>query len=190
MLTISTPIHQPATEVNVAPLASINKVFNDSMVLASKHKEEMGLLSVAQLEAGSLAVSSIESHMETFKVGRFDAILAVSELNAISANALFAFMAVGKLFKGETAIGVHPQQLIALLAKVHADNRKSVWASIARSGSPADAVATLTKAIMPKRESVPRTEAQTCVALLNSIKKSGALMTPAQKAEAIAILSA
>jgi hypothetical protein len=98
-------------------------------------------------------------------------------------------MAVGKLFKGETAIGVHPQQLVTLLARVDEIDRKSVWASIAR-GTAAEAVGKLTSAITPKGESTPRTDAQLGTSSFNGAKKHVGKWTPAQKAEFLALLSA
>lgn len=181
---------QPTTEdTNVVPttIQELNKVFNDSCLLATKHDSEMGGLSSAQFEMGALAVNAINAYMKQYNVGRFDAIIAVSESNAISANGLFAFMAVGML--ATKSVGVHPQLLITLLANVNADDRKATWASIAR-GTMAEAVGKLTSAITPKGESTPRTDAQLGTSSFNSAKKHIDKWTPAQKAEILALLSA
>ena len=182
--------NQPTTEVNVVPtIQGLNKVFNDSCLLATKHDSEMGEFSFAQLEMGTLASTAVDAYMTQYNVSRWDAIEALAQLHVVSSNGLFAFMAVGRLFQGKTAVGVHPQQLISALASVKAEDRKSVWTSIARK-TPAEAVAARLEAQEPKKEVVPRTDAQKDTSAFNSAKKRCVNWTPAQKAEILALLSA
>lgn len=183
--------NQPTTEVtNVVPtIQDINKAFNESCLLATKHDSEMGAVRFAQFEMGAVAVNAIEAYMKQFNVDRWSAIVSVSESNAISANGLFAFMAVGMFGKGDKALEVHPQQLITLLANVSADDRKATWTSIAR-GTMAEAVGKLTSAVTPKADPTPKTDAQLGTSSFNSAIKHHSKWTPAQRAEVLAILSA
>lgn len=187
-MSATTTHDQPATEVNVATLEGINEAFNASMILSTKQEAEQGNLSGFQLELGTVASTAIDAHMGQFGVSRMDAIETLSQTRVVSSNGLFAFMAVGRLFNGQVSVGVHPQQLISALAKVKSEDRKTVWASIARQ-SPAEAVATLLKKQTPKKESVPRTDAQMDTSAFNSAKKRCVNWTPAQKAEIQALLS-